>query len=231
MKNNRRRKTNGPPVSDTRFVAYYRVSTDGQGKSGLGLDSQRETVKRHVAGKDGEIAAEFTETESGTINNRPQLTAALAKCKETGSTLLIAKLDRLARNVHFVSGLLESGVKFVACDNPHADRTMMQVLAVFGEHEARLISERTKAALRQAKRRGVKLGSPTPRNGALVAGKISRDKAEASAKKLLPLVKPMRKKGMTLEQIAEELTRLGIATALGGEWRANSVRNLLLRAK
>jgi DNA invertase Pin-like site-specific DNA recombinase len=146
----------------SQFVAYYRVSTDRQGRSGLGLEAQREAVLRHMAGQASDLRAEFTEIESGKRSDRPQLAAAIAAAKKAKATLIIAKLDRLARNVHFISGLMESKVDFVAADNPHANRLMVHMLAAFAEHEREQISQRTMAALQAAKARGVRLG----RNGA-----------------------------------------------------------------
>ena len=141
------------------FVAYYRVSTQRQGQSGLGLEAQQAAVTAFT--KDQAIIAEFTEIESGRKNNRPQLAEALALAKKHKAILVIAKLDRLARNVHFISGLLESNVQFIAADMPEADRTFLQMAAVFAEWEAKKISERTKSALQMAKARGTKLGSPS----------------------------------------------------------------------
>jgi DNA invertase Pin-like site-specific DNA recombinase len=144
------------------FVAYYRVSTDRQGRSGLGLEAQREAVMRHLASHAGELRGEFCEIESGKRTDRPQLASAIAAAKKAKATLIIAKLDRLARNVHFISGLMESGVDFVAADNPHANKLMVHLLAAFAEHEREQISQRTKDALAAAKARGARLG----RNGA-----------------------------------------------------------------
>src|SRR6266446_1735980 len=138
-----------------RFVSYYRVSTAQQGASGLGLEAQREAVARHVAGAAGVIVAEFQEIESGKKNDRPQIAAALAACRLRRATLVIAKLDRLARNVHFISSLMESGVDFVACDNPHATRLTIHILAAVAEHEREMISQRTIAALAAAAARAL----------------------------------------------------------------------------
>src|ERR1044072_5868190 len=136
------------PASTPRWVAYYRVSTAKQGASGLGLEAQTEAVTHFVAGRGGEIVAAFTETESGKkASNRPELIAALALCRKRRATLVIAKLDRLARNVHFISGLLESNVLFVAADQPTKDRFMLHLQAAFAEEEGRRISLRTKEAL------------------------------------------------------------------------------------
>lgn len=154
-------------MAQGKFVAYYRVSTARQGASGLGLDAQREAVARYLNGGEWELVGEFTETETGkgadALAKRPQLRAALELCKRRGATLIIAKLDRLARNVHFVSGLLETGCDFVAADMPQANKVMIQMHAVMAEWERDQISKRTKDALAAAKARGVKLGTAEPR--------------------------------------------------------------------
>ena len=143
-----------------RFVAYLRVSTDKQGRSGLGLEAQRAAVAAHVDGTRGQIVSEFVEVESGRRKDRPQLAAALDACRALRAILVIAKLDRLARNVAFVSNLMESGVEFVAADMPTVNRLTIHILAAVAEEEARMISARTKAALAAAKARGVRLGNP-----------------------------------------------------------------------
>jgi DNA invertase Pin-like site-specific DNA recombinase len=163
-----------PPSIDAKFVAYYRV-TQRQGRSGLGLDAQRKAVADHLNGGGWRIVAEFTEIESGKRSDRPKLAEALKACRVLGATLIIAKLDRLARNVHFISGLMESGVDFTAVDFPQANRLTVHILAAVAEHEAKLISERTKPALAAAKARGVKLGGDRgvrQRHGRLVAGPL-----------------------------------------------------------
>src|SRR5215831_21402287 len=141
-----------------RFVAYYRVSTARQGKSGLGLEAQRAAVSDHLNGGSWQLLAEFTEVESGKRSDRPKLAEALKACRLKGAKLIIAKLDRLARNVAFISNLMESNVEFEAVDFPQANRLTIHILAAVAEHEAKVISERTRAALAAAKRRGVKLG-------------------------------------------------------------------------
>src|SRR5580700_11372561 len=143
------------------YVAYYRVSTDRQGASGLGLDAQRQAVARFIGA--GQLVAEFTEIESGRRHtNRPRLLAALAECRKRRAVLLIARLDRLARNVAFIANLMESGVDFVAVDMPTANRLTIHILAAVAEHEREMISQRTKAALAAAKQRGTRLGNPRP---------------------------------------------------------------------
>src|SRR5262245_31438338 len=143
-----------------RFVAYYRVSTDHQGIDGNGILAQRKAVEDYLNGGRWKLVAEFTEVESGKRNDRPELERALAACKKHKAKLVIAKLDRLSRNVHFISGLMERKVDFVACDMPSANAFMINIYAAVAQEERRMISERTKAGLRAAKERGVVLGGP-----------------------------------------------------------------------
>ena len=213
-----------------KFVAYYRVSTDRQGMSGLGLDAQRAAVARHIG--QAELVAEFTEVESGRKNDREQLAHALSLAKRTKATLVIAKLDRLARNVHFISGLLESNVPFVCADMPEADRTFLQMMAVFAELEARKISERTKAALAQIKEQGRKLGSPTPELGSAAGIANLQAKADRYAERVGPVVREIIAKtgAKTMRDIAEVLQARGIETPRGGcVWHPGQVSNLLKR--
>ncbi len=213
-----------------KFVAYFRVSTDRQGMSGLGLDAQRQAVATHIG--QAELVAEFTEVESGRKNDREQLALALSLAKRTKAVLVIAKLDRLARNVHFISGLLESGVPFVCADMPEADRTFLQMMAVFAEWEARKISERTKAALAQVKAKGRKLGSPTPELGSAAGIAKLQAKADKYADRIGPVVREIIAKtgAKTLRDIAEVLQARGIETPRGGcVWHASQVSNLLKR--
>ena len=144
------------------FVAYYRVSTERQGRSGLGLEGQRAAVAAYAKQVGATMLAEYTEVESGKRADRPELAKALPHAKRSKATLLVAKLDRLARNVAFLSAVMDSGVDFIACDNPHANRLTIHILAAVAEDEARRISDRTKAALGAAKARGTKLGSARP---------------------------------------------------------------------
>ena len=212
-----------------KFVAYYRVSTDRQGLSGLGLDAQRVAVAKHIGA--AELVAEFTEIESGRKNDRAQLAAALATAKRTKSTLVIAKLDRLARNVHFVSGLLESNVPFVCADMPEADRTFLQMMAVFAEWEARKISERTKAALAQIKAQGRTLGCPTPELGAVVGVKVIKANADSYAERVGPIVRDILATGAsTIRDIAAALQARSVTTPRGNmTWGTTQVSNLLKR--
>lgn len=211
------------------YVAYYRVSTDRQGRSGLGLDAQREAVQR-FAGKDA-IVAEFTEVESGRKADRPQLAAAMRHAKQSGAVLLIAKLDRLARNVHFISGLLESKVAFRCADAPEADPTWLQMMAVFAEYEARKISERTRAALAAVKARGRKLGSPCPERGAAVSARLQADRATAWADRLAPILADVKASGaQSLREIAAGLESRNVQTPAGGlRWHPQQVSKLIQR--
>jgi DNA invertase Pin-like site-specific DNA recombinase len=218
------------------FITYLRVSTDRQGKSGLGLEAQRAAVVDHVAGK-GQIAAEFVEIESGKKNDRPQLARAMAEAKRIGAVLLIAKLDRLARNVAFIANLLESGVEIAAADMPEANRFLLHVMAAVAEHEAQAISDRTRAALAAAKARGVALGWSMParadeqrqasRKGASRNARI----ADQHAANVLPVIRQIAAGGASLRQIADELNARGAKTARGGLWYAATVRNLMAREK
>jgi len=145
-----------------RFVSYYRVSTDKQGKSGLGLDAQRRAVQQYLNGGTWSLIGEFTEIESGKRNERPELAKALAACKRQKAKLVIAKLDRLSRNLAFIATLMDSGVEFIAVDNPHANKLTVHILAAVAQHEREVIAQRTKDALQAAKARGVVLGNPSP---------------------------------------------------------------------
>jgi len=216
------------------YVTYLRVSTDRQGKSGLGLEAQRKAVADHVAGK-GDIAAEYVEIESGKKNDRPQLARALAEAKRIGAVLLIAKLDRLARNVAFIANLLEAGVEIAAADMPEANRFLLHVMAAVAEHEAQAISDRTRAALVAAKARGVALGWSMPgrageqRQAARKGAERNARKADQHAANVLPVIRQIAARGASLRQIADELNTRGIKTARGGLWYAATVRNVMAR--
>lgn len=223
-------------MAEGRFVAYYRVSTDKQGRSGLGLEAQQEAVRQHLNGGQWTLAAEFTEVESGKDNGRPELQKALKAAKLYGAKLIIAKLDRLARNVAFVSNLMESGVEFVAVDFPQANRLTIHILAAVAEHEAAMISQRTKAALAAAKARGTKLGGnrgsiiDDAARQASAATRAARAKDRSS--QLLPIIEDLKANGITsLNAIANELTARRIPTARGGmSWTAMGVSRVLKQA-
>jgi DNA invertase Pin-like site-specific DNA recombinase len=169
-------------------VTYFRVSTDRQGRSGLGLDAQREAVARHISGAGGVIVAEFEEVESGKADDRPKLRAALRVCRARRATLIIAKLDRLARNLAFIATLMDSGVNFVAVDNPHATRLTIHILAAVAEHERDMISQRTREALYQARARGVRLGNPRPAEACARAREALTAKADQFARNVAPII-------------------------------------------
>jgi DNA invertase Pin-like site-specific DNA recombinase len=218
-----------------KFVAYYRVSTQRQGRSGLGLDAQKETVRNYLNGGDWQLVAEFTEVESGKRSDRPEFAKALAACRLHRATLVIAKLDRLSRNVHFVSNLMESGVEFVAVDFPQANKLTIHIIAAVAEHEAAMISQRTKDALAAAKKRGKVLGGfrgkvPTAKDRARSTEALQR-KADARASDLAPTIAELQAAGKTsLRAIAEGLNELGIPTARGtGQWSATQVMRVLDR--
>jgi DNA invertase Pin-like site-specific DNA recombinase len=212
---------NTPAGSMTDYVAYYRVSTDRQGASGLGLEAQRQAVARHVTG--GRLTAAFTEIESGRRDgNRPQLHAALAECRKRRAVLLIARLDRLARNVAFIANLMESGVDFVAVDMPTANRLTLHILAAVAEHEREMISARTKAALAQAKARGTRLGNPRPLDALKRANAAKAHRKPAPH--VLDLMAGWEAQGKGLRAIARELNRLNIRTPRGAQWYACTVR-------
>jgi DNA invertase Pin-like site-specific DNA recombinase len=216
-----------------RFVAYYRVSTQQQGHSGLGLDAQRSAVGVYLGGH-GELVAEFVEVETGkganALDRRPMLRAALEHCRNGSATLLIAKLDRLARNVHFVSGLIEEGCDFVAADMPQANKTMLQMHAVMAEWERDQISARTKAALAVAKGRGVRLGATGPDN---LRRNIEQRKRAANdfAGKLSGLLAAFRADGLSQRAMVVQLNTLGIRTAKGGVWSLIQVQRIISRLR
>lgn len=217
-----------------RFIAYYRVSTARQGRSGLGLDAQRASVLAYLNGGRWELVEEFTEVESGRKNDRPQLTAALSACRAQKATLVIAKLDRLARNVAFVSALMEAGVEFVACDFPQANRLTLHILSAVAEHEARMISERTKAALAAAKARGKKLGGGRGRNITASEQQMgvaaTKARADAYARDLAPVIQAAITNGHTNPtSIARALNNQGVPAPRGGSWSTIQVQRLVQR--
>lgn len=207
------------------YVSYLRVSTQRQGQSGLGIEAQRAAVDQFLASSRGTLIAEYVEVESGSGRARPIFVQSIALCKKVGATLLIAKLDRLARNVAFVSSLMEGGVEFVAADAPYANKLMIHILAAFAEHERMLISDRTKAALSAAKARGVRLG----RNSALLA-KQNRAAALTFAESLRSSVEGASDRGaQTLLEFAFELNSRGLPTRGGSPWTPGTVHRLLKR--
>lgn len=215
-----------------KFISYVRVSTARQGASGLGLEAQRDAVSRFLNGGDWELISEFQEVETGkgsdALAKRPQLRAALAACRKEGATLVIAKLDRLARNVHFVSGLMESKAKFVACDMPEANELTIHIMAAFAEHEAKRISQRTKDALAVAKGRGVVLGKAGAAN--LRPNLEERQRAaNAFAEKLRPMFESMKARGLSQRGMVAELNSISVPTPNGGKWLLATVQRVIDR--
>ncbi len=207
------------------FVSYLRVSTQRQGHSGLGIEAQRSAVHQYLAQHAGTLLREFVEVESGSAKARPILVQSISLCRSRKAVLLIAKLDRLARNVAFVSSLMESGVEFVAVDAPYANRLMIHILAAFAEHERTLISERTKAALAAAKARGVRLG----RNGTVLAAE-NKTAALSFALSMAAAVEAARQdRTTTLAEIARTLNASGFKTREGASWRPGTVHRVLAR--
>lgn len=209
------------------YVSYLRVSTQRQGHSGLGIEAQRTAVEQFLRQRGGTLLQEFVEVESGSRKARPILVQSIAQSRRAGATLLIAKLDRLARNVAFVSSLMESGVEFVAVDVPYANRLMIHVLAAFAEHERALISERTKAALRAAKDRGVALGV----NGRVLAQAHRHAAIDFAEQLRAPTLEALSSGAGTLAEIALHLTSAGYRTRSGCDWSPSGVHRLLQRLR
>jgi DNA invertase Pin-like site-specific DNA recombinase len=223
-----------PRKHSGKWVSYLRVSTDRQGESGLGLEAQRAAVTNYLNGGSWKLEAEFVEVESGKTSDkkRPQLHAALAACKKHKAKLVVAKLDRLARNVHFVTSLMQAGVDFVACDFPTANKLTIHILAAVAEHESEAISIRTKDALAAAKRRGVKLGGPKLAEATKLGTAKNRENADLFAANTLPVIRQIQKTGATsYRAVAAALTARGIPTARGGVWNAQQVMNVLRRVE
>lgn len=215
------------------FVAYLRVSTQKQGESGLGLEAQESAIARYTA--NGIVLATFREVESGKRSDRPELRKALDMAKRTGATLVIAKLDRLARNVHFISGLMEAGVDFLACDMPTANRLTLHIMAAMAEHEGRAISDRTRSALAAAKARGVTLGGYRGKGAPdhatrLKAAETLTKAADDRAALVQPIIDELRANGITsLAALAAELNARQIATPRGRQWSAMAVKRVQYR--
>jgi len=213
-----------------KFIAYYRVSTKGQGLSGLGLEAQESAVLKYLNGGNWDLLASYTDIESGTKkgNNRPELKKAIAHAKRGKATLVIAKLDRLTRNVAFVSSLMESGVDFLAVDNPSANRLTVHILAAVAEAEAEAISTRTKAALAAAKQRGVILGKPENlTNEAQQKGaKVRKEKAISEYSSVSPRIISLKNQGLSFRQIAQDLNEQGEVTSTGLPFQAMTVKRI-----
>lgn len=224
------------PATDRRAVAYYRVSTSKQGASGLGIEAQRAAVHRFAQAEGFEIIAEHTEIETGkgadALDRRPVLAAALAEARKARVPVLVAKLDRLSRDVHFISGLMAQKVPFIVAElGLDADPFMLHLFAALSEKERQMISARTRDAMAAAKARGVKLGSPAIDKARAVSIEVKKASAADHAARVLPVIEAIRKTGATsLRAIAAELTARKVETARGGEWNAAQVRNIIRRA-
>ncbi|KUG07438.1 recombinase family protein [Solirubrum puertoriconensis] len=212
-----------------KFVAYLRVSTQRQGQSGLGLEAQRSMVTSFV-GTQGVITSEFIEVESGKKSDRPKLAAAITEAKRTGAKLVIAKLDRLARNVAFIATLMETGADFVCVDNPTATPFTLHIFAALAEQEARMISERTKSALKAKKVRGESLGNPSnfSDDGRLKGRQTQQEKARTAKENVqaAQLVNLLLAQGKTLRDVAAQLNSTGYRTRRGKEFTAVQVMRL-----
>lgn len=214
-------------------VIYYRVSSKQQERSGLGLQAQEDTVKRYIAANPANVIAELTEVESGRNKDRPVIKQALWLCRVYDARLIIARLDRLARNVSMIASLMNSSVDFVAADMPLANRFTIHILAAVAEYEARLISERIKAAFAAAKARGRKFGNPNPATHKFApaaveaAMRANRLKAKLRALDYLPLLRQLRDRGETLHGIGLQLTAMGIKTPRGRRvWRGRTITRI-----
>jgi DNA invertase Pin-like site-specific DNA recombinase len=221
-------------MANGKFISYLRVSTDRQGRSGLGLEAQREAITCYLNGGEWALVAEVVEVESGKRNDRPKLAEALASCRLHGAVLLIAKIDRLARNAAFLLSLRDAGVEFLAVDMPNANRLTVGIMALVAEDEAERISARTKAALAAAKARGTKLGGlrpgalPNAAEGRAKGRAVRSENAQARAADLAPVIDAIRAAGATsLREIATELNGRNIPTARGGRWSAVQVQRVL----
>lgn len=221
------------PHKKKRFISYIRVSTKKQGASGLGLEAQQASIANYINGS--ELVAEFVEIESGKRDERPELLGALKLCELTGATLIIAKLDRLSRNVEFTARLMNSGVEFIACDMPQANKFTVHIMSAVAEQEREAISQRTKAALQAAKARGVKLGTPenltdeARKRGQEKATLIASAHAQMCAENVWGIIEQLFAEGPSLRGIARELNERGIKSARGGTWTATSVKNIIAR--
>lgn len=222
--------------TDRRAVAYMRVSTSKQGASGLGIEAQRAAIARFCQAEGIEVLAEHIEVETGkgadALDRRPVLAAALAEARKAKVPVVVAKLDRLSRDVHFISGLMAERVPFIVAElGIDADPFMLHLFAALSEKERAMIAARTRDALAAAKARGVKLGNPNIAKARAASIAMNQAKASAKAEAVLPIIEAIQKSGVTsLRAIAAELTARKVPTARGGDWAAPQVRNILKRA-
>jgi DNA invertase Pin-like site-specific DNA recombinase len=214
----------------TDYVAYARVSTAKQGRSGLGEAAQRAAINAFLREGDRLLTPVYVETESGKNDSRPELAKALNRCQLTGATLLVAKLDRLSRNLAFIATLQDAGVKFVAADMPEATELTVHIMAAMAQHERKAISTRTKEALAAAKAKGTKLGGW--RGGPVVDHRLGttakREKAEAFKARVRAAIAELQAQGITsLSDIARSLNEQGVRTSRGGNWQATQVARVI----
>lgn len=220
-------------MGNQKYVVYLRCSTSKQHDSGLGLEAQRAACEAFT--QNGEVLREFVEVESGGKSDRPELLAAIDLARRSKATLIVAKLCRLARSVSFVSALMESGIDFIAADNPNATKLTIHILSAMAEFERDQISKRTKEALAAAKARGVKLGNPKltndqRRKGGVTAGRIAKEKAKRSVAHLIDMMKAFRRDGLSLQAIADRLNSMGERTTRGGLYSTSTVHRILARS-
>lgn len=227
-----------------KFITYYRVSTADQGRSGLGLEAQRKTVEDYLNGNGHEIVGEYTEIESGGKNDRPELQKALKACRLKKARLIVSKLDRLSRDLHFITELQQAKVRFVIAEMPDATEMTIHIYAALAQHERKVISQRTKDALAVRKAQGVKLGNPHLGKGNIPTAKMiekpggdttnannaRQTKANAYAQDMASVINEAKEVGCdSLRDIADYLNNTGYKTARGGEWHATSVARVLER--
>jgi len=213
------------------MVFYLRVSTVKQGADGNGIQHQMTVVNRYAEANGGEIVGQFIEVESGgkTDSERPQLAAALEKCKKENAVLVCSKIDRLSRNAEFLLRLMNSRVEFVCCDIPNCDRFTISLFAILAEKEKNMISERTKNALKMVKARGIKLGNPNPELSVIKMNEGARKGRIDFKNKIIPIINEIKSTGIkTLQGMADCLNRRGISTRNGKQWYPTQIRNLLV---
>lgn len=222
-----------------KYISYLRVSTAKQGKSGLGLEAQRNVIDDHVHRGNWTVLNEFIEVESGRNDDRIQLKKALEACERTGAKLLVAKLDRLSRDLAFIANIMKTRVEFIACDFPDANRLTIHILSAMAEYERELISNRIKGALKAAKARGKKLGNPQNLNsdaakkGRFLGTQSGQHKADEHAQRVYETIKGYTDKGMSLNGIARQLTESKVLTSRGKDckWTATAVKNVIQRVE
>ena len=220
-----------------KYISYLRVSTDRQGKSGLGLEAQRKQVSDFIASNGGSLDGEYIEVESGKNNERAELGKAIRQSQLTGSKLVIAKLDRLSRSLHYITSLAESKIDFIVCDLPGCDQFTINLYGALAQREREMISQRTKSALQAAKARGLVLGNPKNLNdvaaakGRIIGVEVRKGKADDFAGKVTPMITEYQEQGLSLNQIAKTLNEKGVLTARGkaGGWTPTAVKNALAR--